>query len=73
MTVYGTGEQTRAFINKNSVECIKMAVENPPNKGDKVKIFNQMTETLTLNRLVDLIKKINPNTQINNLDNPKMN
>ena len=72
LTVYGTGEQTRAFINiQNSVECIKMAVENPPNKGDKVKIFNQMTETLTLNRLVDLIKKINPNTQVNNLDNPR--
>ena len=49
LTVYGTGEQTRAFINiQNSVECIKLAVDNPPNRGDKVKIFNQMTETLTL-------------------------
>jgi len=72
LTVYGRGEQTRAFINiQNSVECIKLAVENPPNKGDKVKIFNQMTETLTLNQLVDVIKKVKQHTRINYLDNPR--
>lgn len=72
LTIYGTGEQTRAFINiQNSIECIKLAVENPPNKGDKVKIFNQMTETLTLNQLVDVIKKVKQHTRINYLDNPR--
>ena len=45
LTVYGTGEQTRAFIHiKDSVKCIEIAIDNPPKK-EKVKIFNQMTET----------------------------
>jgi UDP-sulfoquinovose synthase len=45
LTVYGTGGQTRAFININdTVKCVRMAIENPPEKGDKVKIFNQTSE-----------------------------
>ena len=33
LTIYGTGKQTRAFIHiQNSVQCIKLAVENPPKK-----------------------------------------
>ncbi len=31
LTVYGTGGQTRAFIHiENTVECIRLAIENPP-------------------------------------------
>ena len=42
---FPTGGQTRAFINiRDTVNCIKIAVENPPQKGEKVKIFNQTTE-----------------------------
>ncbi len=56
LTIYGTGGQTRAFIHiKNSVECIRLAIENPPNHGDKVKIFNQTTECLNI---LNLAKKI---------------
>jgi UDP-sulfoquinovose synthase len=72
LTIYGTGEQTRAFINiKNSTECINLAVNNPPNKGDRVKIINQVTETHTLIDLANLIKKIYPQTEINHLRNPR--
>jgi nucleoside-diphosphate-sugar epimerase len=46
LTVHGTGGQTRAFIHiQDSVRCIEIALENPPARGDKVEIFNQMTET----------------------------
>ena len=56
ITIYGTGGQTRAFIHiENSVECIKLAIENPPAFGEKVKIFNQTTECLNI---LDLAKKI---------------
>ena len=72
LTIYGTGEQTRAFINiKNSTECINLAVNNPPKRGDKVKIINQVTETLTLIDIANLISKIYPETQINYLENPR--
>ena len=72
LTIYGSGEQTRAFINiKNSTECINLAVNNPPKRGDKVKIINQVTETHTLIDLANLISKIYPETQVNHLENPR--
>jgi UDP-sulfoquinovose synthase len=56
LTVHGTGGQTRAFIHiQDTVRCIQIAVENPPEKGDKVQIFNQMTET---HRVRDLAKMV---------------
>ena len=45
LTVYGIGGQTRAFIHiKDTVNCLKMAVQNPPENDEPVKIFNQTTE-----------------------------
>ena len=56
LTVHGTGGQTRAFIHiQDTVRCIELAVENPPNHGDRVQILNQMTET---HRVRDLAEKI---------------
>lgn len=52
LTVHGTGKQTRAFIHiRDSVRCIQLAIENPPERGQRVEIFNQTTET---HRLIDL-------------------
>ncbi|MEM7333028.1 MAG: NAD-dependent epimerase/dehydratase family protein [Chloroflexota bacterium] len=59
LTVYGTGGQTRAFINiRDTVRCIALAVENPPEKGDRVKIFNQTTETHRVRDLAELVAKL---------------
>ena len=70
LTVYGTGNQTRAFINiQNSMDCIELAIENPP-LTDKVKIINQMTETHTLNDLAKLIKN-NFDAKIEYIENPR--
>ncbi|MBX9884641.1 MAG: NAD-dependent epimerase/dehydratase family protein [Novosphingobium sp.] len=56
LTVHGTGGQTRAFIHiRDSVRCIELAIANPPAKGERVAIMNQMTET---HRLIDLAKMI---------------
>ena len=52
--------QTRAFINiQDTVRCVELAVVNPPQKGERVRIFNQMTETF---RLIDLAKMISKMT-----------
>ncbi|AWB82273.1 NAD-dependent dehydratase [Corynebacterium yudongzhengii] len=59
LTVHGTGGQTRAFIHiRDMVRCIEIALENPPERGDRVKIFNQMTETHRVRDLAELIGKI---------------
>ncbi|MCT1450164.1 NAD-dependent epimerase/dehydratase family protein [Corynebacterium sp. p3-SID1194] len=59
LTVHGTGGQTRAFIHiRDMVKCVQIALENPPAKGDRVKIFNQMTETHRVRDLAELVAKI---------------
>ena len=56
LTVHGTGGQTRAFIHiKDTVQCIKIAIENPPEKHDRVKIFNQTTEQHNVHQLAKKI------------------
>jgi UDP-sulfoquinovose synthase len=60
LTVHGTGGQTRAFIHiKDTVRCIELALTNPPARGDRVRIRNQMTET---HRLVDLAEMVSQMT-----------
>jgi UDP-sulfoquinovose synthase len=59
LTVHGTGGQTRAFINiRDTVKCIRIAIENPPKKGERVKIFNQTTETHTVKDLAEKVARI---------------
>ncbi|MDR9428547.1 MAG: NAD-dependent epimerase/dehydratase family protein [Salibaculum sp.] len=56
LTVHGTGGQTRAFIHiQDSVRCIELALADAPAAGDRVRIFNQMTET---HRVRDLAEKV---------------
>jgi UDP-sulfoquinovose synthase len=71
LTVHGTGGQTRAFIHiQDTVRCIQIAVENPPTSGERVQIFNQMTET---HRVRDLAKMIGDLTgsKIDFVTNPR--
>ena len=71
LSVHGTGGQTRAFIHiKDSVKCVQLALENPPKPGERVKIFNQMTES---HQVGELAKKVASLTgaEINNLPNPR--
>jgi len=58
LTVHGTGGQTRAFIHiQDSVRCIELAIGSPPRAGDRVEIFNQMTETHRVRDLAELVAK----------------
>ena len=71
MTVFGTGGQTRAFIHVQDIcKCIEIALNNPPQTGERVNILNQMTET---HRVRDLAKMISSATgaKIAYLDNPR--
>ena len=71
LSVHGTGGQTRAFIHiKDSVKCVQLALENPPKSGERVKIFNQMTES---HQVGELAKKVASLTgaDINYFPNPR--
>jgi len=71
LTVHGTGGQTRAFIHiKDTVRCIEIAIQNPPQPGEKVLVRNQMTET---HRVLDLAKLVSDVTgaDVAYLPNPR--
>lgn len=71
MTVHGTGGQTRAFIHiQDTCRCIELAIENPPQAGERVNILNQMTET---HRVRDLAEMLNGMTGVDvaYVDNPR--
>src|SRR5580698_132671 len=71
LTVHGTGGQTRAFIHiSNTVRCIELAITNPPEHGDRVKILNQMTETHRLRDLAEMVSGIT-GAKIDYVDNPR--
>lgn len=56
LTVHGTGGQTRAFIHiRDTVRCVELAIENPPQRGERVNILNQMTETHRVRELARLV------------------
>jgi UDP-sulfoquinovose synthase len=71
LTVHGTGGQTRAFIHiQDSVRCIQLAVEQPPEPGERVRIFNQMTECHRLIDLADLVSQLT-GAPIDFVENPR--
>jgi UDP-sulfoquinovose synthase len=71
LTVHGTGGQTRAFIHiQDSVRCIEIALNNPPARGSRVEIFNQMTETHRIRDLAEIVSKMS-GAQIAWLPNPR--
>ncbi|WP_370936378.1 NAD-dependent epimerase/dehydratase family protein [Amycolatopsis sp. cg13] len=73
LTVYGKGGQTRGLIDiRDTVECIRLAVENPAERGE-FRVFNQMTESLSVREIAELVAERFPGpVQIENLDNPRV-
>ena len=71
LTVHGIGGQTRAFIHiQDSVRCIELALNNPPEKNARVEIFNQMTETHRVRDLAKMISEMS-GVEIAWLPNPR--
>ena len=71
MTVHGTGGQTRAFIHiQDTCRCIEIALNNPPQKGERVNILNQMTETHRVRDLAQMIQNA-MGAEIAFLENPR--
>lgn len=76
LTVYGKGGQTRGYLNiKDTLQCVRLAVENPADVGE-LRVFNQFTETFSVNQLADMIKEagavLGMDVTVQNLKNPRV-
>jgi UDP-sulfoquinovose synthase len=55
LTVYGRGGQTRGYLNiKDTLQCVRLSLENPAKQGE-LRIFNQFTETFSVNDLAEKV------------------
>lgn len=76
LTVYGKGGQTRGMLDiRDTVRCIEIAAENPPEKGE-YRVFNQFTEQFTILEIAEKVKeaaeKFNIEAEIENIENPRV-
>lgn len=76
LTVYGTGGQTRGFLDiRDTVRCMEIAIANPAQPGE-FRVFNQFTEMFSVLDLAEMVKKagktMDLDVQINHLDNPRV-
>jgi UDP-sulfoquinovose synthase len=71
LTVHGTGGQTRAFINiQDTVRCVELALAHPPERGERVKVMNQMTECRRVRDLAQLVAGLT-GAEVAHLPNPR--
>src|SRR6266571_88343 len=73
LTVYGDGGQTRGLIDiRDTAECIRLAAENPPARGE-FRVFNQMTESMSVLDIAKLVADLHPDVvDVEHLDNPRV-
>ena len=75
LTVYGAGGQTRGYLNiQDTINCVRLSLENPAESGE-LRIFNQFTETFSVNELADKVKSVGQNlglnVEIKSIKNPR--
>ncbi len=76
LTVYGKGGQKRGYLNINdTLKCVQLAAENKPGKSE-FRVFNQYTETFTINEIAKLVKEVLENNHekkvsIKKIKNPR--
>jgi UDP-sulfoquinovose synthase len=75
LTVYGKGGQTRGYLNiKDTLNCVRLSVENPADRSE-LRIFNQFTQTFSVNDLADRVKeageKLGLSVEIEHIKNPR--
>jgi UDP-sulfoquinovose synthase len=76
LTVYGSGGQTRAFLDiRDTVRCVELAIATPAEPG-KFRVFNQFTELFGIGDLATMVQKagstLGLNVEVSHLDNPRV-
>ncbi len=76
LTVYGKGNQKRAFLSlEDSVECLNLIIDHPPER--EYKVYNQFDEYYPLNYLAETVKSqykslYNRDVSIDHVPNPRV-
>ena len=76
LTVYGSGEQTRGYINlRDTIRCIELAIASPPAEGE-YRVFNQITEQFSLLELAEMVvaqsRELGLDAQMKHFPNPRV-
>lgn len=76
LTVYGTGGQTRGYLDiRDTVRCIEIACLNPADKGD-LRVFNQFTEQFSVLELAQMVHKAGTEAglkvEVDHIENPRV-
>ena len=75
LTVYGKGGQVRGYLNlKDTMQCVELAVNEPAETGE-LRIFNQFTETFSVNDLAERVKEagaaVGIDVSVQSIPNPR--
>jgi UDP-sulfoquinovose synthase len=75
LTVYGKGGQTRGYLNiLDTLACVELAMMNPAAQGELC-IFNQVTETFSVNALAEKIARLGKDRghagEVKSIENPR--
>jgi UDP-sulfoquinovose synthase len=76
LTVYGSGTQTRGYLNlRDTIRCIELAIMSPPEAGE-YRVFNQITEQFSLMELAEMVveqsRTLGLKVEIQHLPNPRV-
>lgn len=76
LTVYGSGGQTRAFLDiRDTVRCVELAIATPAKAGE-FRVFNQFTEMFNVGDLALMVKNaattIGLDVDVKHIDNPRI-
>jgi UDP-sulfoquinovose synthase len=75
LTLYGSGGQTRGFLNiKDTLQCLELAAAQPVERGD-LRILNQFTEQFSVRQLAEQVctaaRSSGYQTEIQTIKNPR--
>ena len=75
LTVYGSGGQTRGFLNiRDTLACVELALLNPADAGE-MRVYNQFTESFSIRELAVEVqqagKELGLEVEIREIENPR--
>jgi UDP-sulfoquinovose synthase len=75
LTVYGSGGQTRGFLNiRDTLACVELALVNPAASGE-MRVYNQFTESFSIRDLAVEVqqsaKELGLDVEIGEIENPR--
>src|SRR6516165_10529567 len=72
LTVYGKGGQTRGFLDlRDTLACVELAIRHPAQPGE-FRVFNQFTESFSVNELAGKVSSAAGGAEIVHLDDPRV-